>query len=202
MSVLAHVVLGGALPGEPAATKALAFILNSSPDIARAFIGLIRGTNVEFEPGRIKAELEHEGSRPDLTIYDSDGHVRVFVENKFWAGLTEAQPVSYLRDLPNDPPSALVFVVPDLRVSAVWNELKIRCSQAELEWVDGSSDHTATWGPRRDHEHTDHELEARDGRLAGRCPFWGARQHQLRHQSAARTNEPDGFGSVLTTPPR
>ena len=145
MSVLAHVVLGGALPGEPVATKALAFILNSSPDIARAFVGLLREANVEFQPGRIKAELEHEDSRPDLTIYDSDGHVRVFVENKFWAGLTKAQPESYLRDLPRDPPSALAFVVPDLRVSTVWNELKMRCSQAELEWVDGSSKRPVTW---------------------------------------------------------
>ena len=33
MSVLAHVVLGGAIQSEPAATQALAFILNSSTDI-------------------------------------------------------------------------------------------------------------------------------------------------------------------------
>ena len=32
MSVLAHVVLKGSLPGEPAATQALAHILNASSD--------------------------------------------------------------------------------------------------------------------------------------------------------------------------
>ena len=58
------------------------------------------------------------------------------MENKFWAGLTDAQPVSYLRDLPEDPPSALIFVVPEQRVSTVWNELGRRCGQAELEWED------------------------------------------------------------------
>lgn len=145
MSVLAHVVLGGSSRSEPAATQALAFILNSSPDIARAFLRMLREANIEFEPGHIKTELRHEDSQPDLTIHDGDGHVRVFVENKFWAGLTDAQPVSYLRDLPNDPPSALVFVVPEQRVSTVWNELKMRCSQAELKWADASIKRTLLW---------------------------------------------------------
>ena len=145
MSVLAHVVLGGSLPSEPAATKALAFILNSYPDIARAFIGLLRVAKVEFEPGRIKAELRHEDGQPDLTIYDSNGDVRSFVENKFWAGLTEAQPVSYLNDLPNDPPSSLVFIVPEQRLSTVWNELKVRCDQAKLDWIDAPSRGPVTW---------------------------------------------------------
>ena len=145
MSVLAHVVLGGSFPSEPAATQALAFILNSSPDIVRAFVGMLREANFEFEPGHIKAELGHEDSRPDLTIHDGDGRARAFVENKFWAGLTDAQPVSYLRNLPKDPPSALVFVVPEQRVTTVWNELKARCSQAELKLVDVQSKRTVIW---------------------------------------------------------
>ena len=136
MSVLAHVVLGGALQNEPAATQALAYILKSSPDIARAFVGMLRDAGIEFEPGRIEAELEHQGSQPDLTIHDSEGHARVFVENKFWAGLTDAQPVSYLGHLPEDPPSALMFIVPEQRVATVWNELKDRCTKEGLEWTD------------------------------------------------------------------
>lgn len=91
---------------------------------------------MEFEPGRIEAEVGSEGSRPDLTIHDTDGHVRVFVENKFWAPLTEAQPVSYLRSLPEYPESALVFVVPEKRVATVWQELKERCKKEGLECED------------------------------------------------------------------
>ena len=139
MSVLAHVVLGGSIQSEPAATQALAFILNSSTDIARSFLGILGETSLEFEPGHIAAELVHEDSRPDLTIYDRNGTARAFVENKFWAGLTDAQPVSYLKDLPENPPSTLVFVVPEQRVTTVWNELKKRCLQEKLEWVDGQS---------------------------------------------------------------
>lgn len=138
MSVLAYVIDRGALAAEPAATQALAYILNSNPDIAKAFVGMLREAGIEFEPARIEAEQEHGEARPDLTIEDSDGHMRIFVENKFWAGLTPAQPVSYLDNLPEDPPSALLFIVPEKRAATVWNELKARCSDARLEWVDRS----------------------------------------------------------------
>lgn len=136
MSVLAHVVLGGPQQSEPAATQALAYILDGNSDLAKAFIGMLGGDKMEFEPGRIEAEVGSEGSRPDLTIHDTDGHVRIFVENKFWASLTEAQPVSYLRSLPENSESALVFVVPEKRVAMVWQELQERCKKEGLDWED------------------------------------------------------------------
>ena len=144
MRVLTHVVLKGSLPSEPVATQSLAYILNAKKDIARAFIGIFREVGIEFEPASIKAEREHEDSRPDLTIHDSHGRVRAFVENKFWAGLTEAQPVSYLGELPEDFPTALLFVVPQKRVTTVWNELKLRCRSAKLEWENGLRTHNVT----------------------------------------------------------
>jgi len=145
MSILAHIVLGGSQQNEPAATQALAYILNAGPDIVRAFVGILRDANVEFEPGRVEAESAHEEAQPDLTIRDSNGYVRAFVENKFWAGLTEAQPVSYLEKLPENPPSALLFVVPQQRVSTVWNELRARCSEAGLDWVEADGRRAAPW---------------------------------------------------------
>ena len=144
MSVLAHVVLNGSMPGEPAATQALAHILNSSSDIARAFVAVFRPANANFEPGHIKAELGHADSRPDLTVHDGHGRVRAFVENKFWAGLTDAQPVSYLADLPDDPPASLLFIVPRPRVATVWKELSLRCSEAGLEWEDAPGETNVT----------------------------------------------------------
>ena len=101
---------------------------------------MLRDANVEFEPGRIEPELvKKEDSRPDLTIHDRDGRVRVLVENKFWAGLTKKQPVSYLGNLPADPPSALMFVVPPQRLSTVWRELEKRCRDEHLDWTDTSN---------------------------------------------------------------
>ncbi len=146
MSVLAYVIDRGALAAEPAATQALAYILNSKPDIAGTFVGTLRDAGIVFEPGRIEAEQAIEKARPDLTIQDSDGRMRVFVENKFWAGLTPAQPVSYLDNLPEDPPSALLFIVPEKRVATAWDELKTRCSKAGLEWTEAPGGAAVTWG--------------------------------------------------------
>ena len=136
MSVLEYVIDRMGLPAEPAATQALAYILKSSPDIAKALFGLLPDTNIEYAPERIEAELKYGEDRPDLTIHDSDNRPRIFVENKFWAGLTDAQPVSYLKTLKKlskDHPSALMFIVPEQRMAPVWTELAERCKQAGLK---------------------------------------------------------------------
>ena len=101
MSLLAHIVGND----EPTATKALAYILRSSPDIAQALADGVLDL-CDFTPGRIVSEFVHGGTRPDITIDDTDGVVRVFIENKFWAGLTDQQPVDYLKELPEDRPAA------------------------------------------------------------------------------------------------
>ena len=145
MSVLAHVVLNGSLRGEPAATLALAHVLNGSQDMARAFVGLLRQAGVEFEPGQVQTEVGDGDSRPDMTVRDDQGQPRVLVENKFWAGLTEAQPVSYLRELPEGLPAALLFIVPRTRLPSVWNELERRCSEAGLKWENGAGTDTVIW---------------------------------------------------------
>ena len=134
MSVLAHVVRGGPQQNEPAATQALTYILNKSPKLVRSLIDLIRTELLQFEPGRVDAELGIEDGQPDLAIYDQAGRLRVFVENKFWAGLTEAQPVVYLKKLSKEYSTALIFIVPAQRVPTVWDELKDRCGEGGLEW--------------------------------------------------------------------
>ena len=131
MSVFAHVVSRNLAP-EPAATQALEYVLKD-PDALRTFVGMLAPLGVSFEPGSVESESAFGDGRPDLTIYDSAGEHRLFVENKFWAGLTDAQPVTYLSHLPEDDDfSALVFLVPEERVRSVWAELQRRCTQAEL----------------------------------------------------------------------
>ena len=131
MSVFAHVVSRSLAP-EPAATQALEYVLKD-PDALRTFVGLLASIGVAFEPRSVKSELAFGEARPDLVVYDTAGECRLFVENKFWAGLTPAQPVTYLEHLPqDDAPSALVFLVPEERVRSVWAELRRRCAEAEL----------------------------------------------------------------------
>lgn len=147
MSLLGYLVPRVASSGaEPAATQALAYLLNASPDIAKAFVDVVGRTGVAaFAPGRIAAEQQHGNDFPDLTIRDTDGVVRILVENKFWAGLTEAQPVAYLRALPDDASSGLVFIVPHQRMYGLWSELREKCHLNEVELGGESTADAITW---------------------------------------------------------
>ena len=70
--------------------------------------------------------------------YD-EAQPRVLVENKFWAGLTENQPVSYLETLAKYPqPTVLLVVAPEARVETLWRELKGRLKAAEISASDGT----------------------------------------------------------------
>ena len=142
MSVLAHLALS---MGERGATQALAYILNRQPGIVRAFVNLFGAlfgaAGVTFDPGHIESERGGDGAGlPDLTVYDADGNPCVLVENKFWAGLTPAQPVCYLEKV-----SALVFIVPRQRVEMIWNELKTRCDNAGLNLGQDSERARVRW---------------------------------------------------------
>ena len=64
-----------------------------------------------------------EGERPDLAGLDRDNQERVLIEAKFWAGLTDNQPVAYLERLPANTPSALLFVAPASKLEPLWDEL-------------------------------------------------------------------------------
>ena len=131
---------------EPAATQALAYLLKASPDIATAFVDAVGRTGIAaFTPGRIAAEEKQGSDFPDVTIRDSDGVVRILVENKFWAGLTDAQPLAYLKELPSDASSALVFVVPYQRMYSLWGELREKCRRKEVELENESTTDTITW---------------------------------------------------------
>jgi len=145
MSVLAHVVYNGPMANEPAATQALHYILTSSDDTARAFLEMLHPAGIKFEHGDIWSETGDAESRPDLTIQDKKGEIRILVENKFWAGLTEAQPVRYLGQLPEDGPSALLFIVPIFRRDEVWGKIKSRCQEAGIVCGDDNSQDGLRW---------------------------------------------------------
>lgn len=74
-----------------------------------------------------------DGSIPDLVGTDSRGRKRVIVEAKFWAGLTDNQPVGYLKSLPEDESGILLFIAPAMRLNILWTELLIRCRNADIQ---------------------------------------------------------------------
>jgi hypothetical protein len=64
---------------------------------------------------------------PDLVGLNAEGQPIVIAEAKFWAGLTDNQPLTYIRRLPADVPSVLLFIAPAMRFTTLWPELQQRC---------------------------------------------------------------------------
>jgi len=86
---------------------------------------------------RFEAQVQQVGGRPDIVASTADGRQLLFIENKFWAGLTENQPVEYLKTLmtncgDNDA-AALVFVCPDRATAMYSDELNRRIG--DESWV-------------------------------------------------------------------
>ena len=72
------------------------------------------------------------GERPDFVVRDGAGEECCIVEAKFWAGLTDNQPLMYLRRLAGREGTAVAFVCRPSRIDALWAELRVRCSQGNV----------------------------------------------------------------------
>ena len=130
---------------EPAATQALAYLLRPD-EAAEAFLHLLDPAGVvPFHPLCITPEEQHDSAQPDLTIRDQEGRIRILVENKFEARLTVHQPVGYLKQLPADMVSALLFIVPSQRLPALWDELRRLCEESDIPLENKSSQGFLRW---------------------------------------------------------
>ena len=122
---------GGA---ETTATETLGYILSRS-DAADAARNALRDTirmggvdvgQVARVATEVPIEVEGKEARVDLVGFDEGNAIRALIEVKFWAGLTENQPNTYLKELlknADTKPSALLFVAPVLRQETLWPEL-------------------------------------------------------------------------------
>ncbi len=138
-SLLAH--LASRLTGrtETLATEALGYILDRSVATRRALRAMV--SEGVYDVGEIvSARTEvagDENERVDLVGFDADGDERVLVEAKFWAGLTDHQPRTYLARLAAgdrvEKPSVLLFVAPERRLETLWTELRRRVPDGTFE---------------------------------------------------------------------
>lgn len=126
-SVLSHIVQKRlSRENEDVATEALAYILASSQTARGAMGSILQGVESEVPNLWFETQTSDAGIRPDMWGLDA-GVPRAFIENKFWAGLTDAQPVEYLRRLgANGRPSVLLVVAPEARQQALARELHQR----------------------------------------------------------------------------
>ena len=139
-SLLAHLARRLTDRTEDIAVEALGHILARSQTSRQALQELLSscGLNVGMVTRAATQSTGEGGERPDLACYDELGAERVLIEAKFWAGLTENQPVSYLRRLPTVGDSALLVVAPAQRLDSLWVELRRRISEVEEIEIDES----------------------------------------------------------------
>ena len=135
-TLLSHIARHHTFGREDVATTALAFILARS-DAARCAFADFLSEGADAPPLIAKVQAQRTlpngaGAAPDLAGLDEDGNRLAFVESKFWAELTPAQPVVYWEALPADAPATLLFLAPPYRVnrSSLWDDLTGRLRRA------------------------------------------------------------------------
>ena len=121
---------------EDVAVEALGHILTESAAARQALQQMLSAGGVGIGAiGKVRTQATGQrGERPDLAIENEDGTERALIEAKFWAGLTDNQPVSYLSRLQSvDEPSALLFVVPMQRMETLWPEVCRLAREAKFD---------------------------------------------------------------------
>jgi hypothetical protein len=119
---------------ENLATEALNFILGGSDAARKSMVDAASLTGDGFV-GTLVYRTQVAGednSIPDLIGFDENGRERLIVETKFWASLTENQPITYLSRLPPNLPAALLFIAPALRFPTLSAEILRRCQEKSL----------------------------------------------------------------------
>jgi hypothetical protein len=111
---------------ENIATEGLAFILHSSESARSGLVKLLRRIAPDLPSLQFRTQQTDDNARADM--WGFNGSVpRVYIENKFWAGLTDHQPVHYLKLLAKQiQPTVLLVVVPSGREETMWRELRRR----------------------------------------------------------------------------
>lgn len=120
---------------ENLATESLNFILNRSRVAREAFEHLLEHLGVTLPENLVYHTQDAESEDhaiPDLVAKDSRGRTVLLGEAKFWAGLTDNQPITYLQRLEKTGGKALVFFAPAKRFPTLWAELIRRCQVAGI----------------------------------------------------------------------
>lgn len=116
---------------ENLATEALGYVLRGSLVARDALQSLLSQSGLPIT-GMLTYMNQFSGkdqAQPDIVGLDDQGEQRLVVEAKFWAGLTDHQPITYLGRLPKDG-GVLLFVAPAARLDLLWGELLRRCADA------------------------------------------------------------------------
>ncbi len=123
---------------ENAATDALGYILNKSPEAMQALNNLLQQGDFGIEPiARVETQVTYEDrSRPDMAGYDKNNVKRLLVEAKFWAALSEDQASGYSLQFDQPGRALLLFVAPETRIPTLWASITRQMEkQSRLEVI-------------------------------------------------------------------
>lgn len=121
--MLAHLAHRLTSRTEDLATEALAYILKESRESRDSLRKMYQDLGIPLcEDLRYRTQVcLGKDARHDLVGLDSSGKARVIIETKFWAGLTEAQPMGYLNHVGDG--GLLLFIAPRARLLTLWDKL-------------------------------------------------------------------------------
>ena len=124
-SLLSHIASNFISQYENVANSSVTYLLNKYPAANDALQEIV---DIETMPTHYIAELSTDSNgRPDITGLDNTGAKLVIIEGKFWANLTDNQPVNYLNELSTD--GILLFLVPDKRLKSLELEVTKRLNE-------------------------------------------------------------------------
>ncbi len=126
---------------EDIASESLSYILQNSDFAKNEFNKRIHHiTKIELPELSYETQITETGlGRTDISGFDSKRNEMVIIEAKFWASLTEHQPISYLKRQKSN--SVLVFICPSKRKSSLSVELikKLNENNIEFKRIDDSN---------------------------------------------------------------
>jgi len=138
-SLLAHLYSHIRGSQEDVATLSLQYILSQSEELRYGFNRLI-GSKLHVDVSDVaKYYCQATGDnqeRPDLSGKNNLGQEQVLCEAKFYAGLTENQPLAYLERLRTENGKGLLFICPDARITSLWAKLQERCFECTVQEID------------------------------------------------------------------
>ncbi len=121
-SLLSHIASNFISEYENVANSSTCYLLNKYAPAREALKNVLE---IDSIPSYYTTELSTKNNgRPDVTGKDINGNKKVIVEGKFWANLTNNQPVNYLKELGTD--GRLLFLVPDKRIESLRLDIKNR----------------------------------------------------------------------------
>lgn len=161
-SLLAHLYTRIKGSQEDVATLSLQYILSQSNDLNKAFTKqLEKALHTKLDPLQYTCQsVGEKRERPDFSGVDLFGKEQVLCEMKFYAGLTENQPLGYIDRLKNEGGKGLLFICPKTRKTLLWIKLKNICTEANREvtqtdehfmQVDGVNVAITTWSEILNH---------------------------------------------------